>query len=251
MDLVPSALPLIGDRSCASGGTASSVRRPEGAIRPVASSERSSSTQTDAGPVLPARLIEFIDALTLPAELVGPEALTHDDILFLEGLAKRLERAQLEMAMLPDITLQLTEMLRRSDVPVTQYVALINQDASLSIEVLKAANAAYYSSAARTTSLHEAVMRLGLIRLQAILMLSLMKTRVLKAGTLRAHAELLIDMALPLASCASAIAANRTGPPTSASCAACCFTSSMCSSSAPSASQDASTGQSSRRVRAG
>jgi len=55
-------------------------------------------------------------------------------------------------------------------------------------------------------------MRLGLTRMQGILMLSLMKTRVLKAGTLRGHAELLIDMALPLAAGATAVAKAKRSP---------------------------------------
>jgi hypothetical protein len=166
----------------------------------------------DSATLLPARLVDFLEQLTSSAEPMAAEELADDDILFLEGLIRRLEKAQLEVAMLPDVTLRLTEMLRRGDVPVTQYVSLINQDASLSIEVLKAANSAFYANSARTNSLHEAVMRIGLTRMQSILMLTLMKARVLKAGSLRAHAELLIDMSLPLASLASAIARSTNGP---------------------------------------
>ena len=108
--------------------------------------------------------------------------------------------------------MRLTEMLRHGDVPIGQYVELLGQDNSLSIEVLKTANSALYANAARTTSLQEAVMRIGLTRLQGILMLSLMKTRLLKAGTLRGHAELLIDMALPLAAGATAVAKAKRSP---------------------------------------
>jgi HD-like signal output (HDOD) protein len=162
--------------------------------------------------MLPRRLVEFIDALTMPAEPMAAEDLSAHDVLFLEGLLKRLERAQLEVAMLPDVTVRLTEMLRRGDVPITQYVTLINQDTSLSVEVLKAANSVFYAGSARTNTLHDAVMRIGLNRLQSLLMLSLLKTRVLKAGSLRAHAELLIDLSLPLASLASA-AGKWTGGP--------------------------------------
>ena len=164
---------------------------------------------TEAGAPLSKRLIEFVDHLSSPPPLIQPEELTSDDILFLEGLVRRLQRAQLEIAILPEITVRLTDMLRHGNVPVGQYVDLLSQDNALSIEVLKTANSALYANAARTTSLHEAVMRIGLTRLQGILMLSLMKTRVLKAGTLRGHAELLIDMALPLAAGATAAARAR------------------------------------------
>jgi hypothetical protein len=158
-----------------------------------------------AGPKLSARLIEFIDHLATPPPLVRPEELTSDDILFLEGLVRRLEAAQLEIAVLPEVTVRLTELLRQSDVPTARYVELLGKDNALSIEVLKTANSALYAHTARTNSLNEAVMRIGLTRLQGILMLSLMKARVLKAATLRGHAELLIDLALPLAAGATAV----------------------------------------------
>lgn len=189
-------------------------------LRPLSKAEDQRAAPTNApvaeagsnGPRLSNRLIEFIDHLASPPPLVAPEDLTPDDILFLEGLIRRLRAAQLEVAVLPEVTVRLMEILRQSDVPIAQYVELLGKDNALSIEVLKTANSALYANAARTNSLQEAVMRIGLTRLQGILMLSLMKARVLKAGTLRGHAELLIDMALPLAACATVIG-KATGSP--------------------------------------
>ena len=165
------------------------------------------------GKPLPQRLVEFASLLSTgtPPEAPPPE-LTAQDILFLEGLVTRFQRPELEVGMLPDVTLRLSEMLRRGDLPTAHYVDLITRDAALSVEVLKAANSAFYAHSAQTTSLHEAVMRLGLARLQGILLMALMTTRVLKAGPLRGHAELLVDLALPLASAASAVAQARGGP---------------------------------------
>jgi hypothetical protein len=195
-------------------GAAPAVRRPVSTTQdqPVSPTNAPVSDAASGGPRLSNRLIEFIDHLASPPPLIAPEDLTPDDILFLEGLIRRLRSAQLEVAVLPEVTVRLTEMLRQSDVSIGQYVELLGKDNALSLEVLKTANSALYANAARTTSLHEAVMRIGLTRLQGILMLSLMKARVLKAGTLRGHAELLIDMALPLAACATAIG-KATGSP--------------------------------------
>jgi hypothetical protein len=176
---------------------------------PVAARE---TPRVENGALLTKSQTEFVKGLAAPVSLPAPEDLTHDDILFLEGLIRRLEAAQLEVAMLPQATLRLTGMLRRGDVPVAQYSELINKDTSLSMEVLKAANSAFYGGSARTTGLDEAIMRIGLTRLQGILMLALMRSRVLKAGTLRAHAEVLMDMALPLGSCAAALARATGGP---------------------------------------
>jgi hypothetical protein len=198
---------LLGSKHGATDGVVPVVVHPDPtpAVTAPTKAAHASEPVRGGGPRLSNRLIEFIDHLASPPPLVPPEDLTADDILFLEGLIRRLERAQLEVAVLPEVTVRLTEMLRQSDVPVSRYVELLRQDNALSIEVLKAANSALYANAARTNSLHDAVMRIGLTRLQGILMLSLMKARVLKAGTLRGHAELLIDMALPLAACATTV----------------------------------------------
>ena len=204
---------LLGSNDTATDAAATTPLRPVPAVtQPSKSSTPPVGEPAEAGALLSARLIEFVDHLASPPPLIQPEDLSSDDILFLEGLVRRLERAQLEIAILPEVTVRLTEMLRHGNVPVAQYVELLGQDNALSIEVLKTANSALYANAARTTSLHDAVMRIGLTRLQGILMLSLMKTRLLKAGTLRGHAELLIDMALPVAAGATAVARAKGSP---------------------------------------
>jgi hypothetical protein len=159
------------------------------------------------------RVVDFLDALSSGDAPPAAERLAGDDILFLEGLVNRLRKAQVELAMLPNATLRLTEMLRHGDVPISRYAELIEQDTSLSVEVLKAANAACYAASAPTNSLQDAIMRIGLTRLQGILMLTLMKSRVLRAGTLRGHAQALMEMALPLASVASSVARATGAPP--------------------------------------
>ena len=203
---------LLGSNDSAETAAPAPLRPVPGANEPSRLDTPPAVEPTAAGSRVSSRLIEFVDHLASPPPLIQPEELTSDDILFLEGLIRRLERAKLEIAILPEVTVRLTDMLRHGDVPVGQYVDLLSQDNALSIEVLKTANSALYANAARTTSLHEAVMRIGLTRLQGILMLSLMKTRVLKAGTLRGHAELLIDMALPLAACATAVGKAQGAP---------------------------------------
>jgi len=172
----------------------------------------SQSSDGPAGPPLQPRLVTFLDSLLSPFDETNADALTPDDILFLEGLVTRLQTADLKVAMLPEVTLRLTEMLRHGDRPVSEYVTLINEDPSLSVELLKTANSAAYGAATPTTSVHEAIVRIGLAKLQAILMLTLIKTRVMKAGPLRGQAELLVDMALPLASLAAAVSRARGGP---------------------------------------
>jgi hypothetical protein len=202
----PNGEPLRGNPSIGAVAVRADPGVPE---VPVASNRPREAAEAP----LSTRLVEFLDALSAGAPPAAAETLAGDDILFLEGLVNRLRKAQVELAMLPDATLRLTEMLRHGDVPIARYAELIEQDTSLSVEVLKAANAACYAASAPTRSLQDAIMRIGLTRLQGILMLTLMKSRVLRAGTLRGHAQALMEMALPLASVASSVARATGAPP--------------------------------------
>jgi HD-like signal output (HDOD) protein len=154
--------------------------------------------------------VAFLDGLTSGAG-AGPDALTEDDGMFLDGFASRLERRELELPRLPQVAIRLSQLLREGDKPAAEYVTLLNEDPSLSVEVLRAANSALYGATA-TTSLQEAVLRIGVSRLQAVLMMAHMKTRILKSGPFQRKAELLLDLALPTGALASALATDGASP---------------------------------------
>jgi HD-like signal output (HDOD) protein len=130
-------------------------------------------------------------------ELRPIEEFSKDDQVFLAGISKRLRMRELEMPVLPEVAIRLAEMLRQDSRPVYDYVSLLNQDTLLSVEVLKAANSAAFASLP-TTSLAEAVLRIGLNRVQSILMLAHLKARILKNGVAQRQAELLLDLALSI-----------------------------------------------------
>ena len=55
-------------------------------------------------------------------------------------------------------------------------------------------------------------MRVGLARLQSVLMVTLMRSRVLKLGALQSHADACLDLAMPIGYVASAVARLRKKP---------------------------------------
>ena len=126
------------------------------------------------------------------------EDFSKEDQIFLAGISKRLRMRALEMPVLPEVALRLADMLRQDSHPVSDYIALLSQDTLLSVEVLKAANSAAFA-ALPTTSLREAVMRIGLTRVQSILMLAHLNSRILKGGAAQRQAELLLDLSLSIA----------------------------------------------------
>ena len=142
--------------------------------------------------------VDFLESLIAPMQLLQIDDFSKEDQIFLGGISRRLRMRALEMPVLPDVALRLADMLRQDSRPIADYIALLNQDTLLSVEVLKAANSAAFA-ALPTTSLMEAVMRIGLSRVQSILMLAHLKSRILKSGVAQRQAELLLDLALSIA----------------------------------------------------
>jgi len=171
----------------------------------------SSPASEFASSFLSADQIEFLKGVTVPPPLEPVAHFDGDDLQFLGGIAKRMRAGALQIAMLPDASLRLSDLLRQGDRPMAQYVELISKDAALSIEVLRVANSATYG-AATTTNLQEAVMRVGLARLQSVLMVTLMRSRVLKLGPLQSRADACLDLTLPIGYVASALARLRRKP---------------------------------------
>ena len=190
----------------AAAPAAAPAPRPPAAPRAAAARPASS----DPTAMLSAQDVEFLDGFLTPPEHKHLDELPRPDRLFLGGIVRRLHARQLEMPVFPEAAIRLTELLRQSDVPINRYSALLSDDPALSVEVLKVANSAFYGAATRTTSLNDAIVRIGLARLQAILLMAHLKARILKGGSQR-KAELLLDMSLPTAALASRFAPQGGG----------------------------------------
>ena len=67
-----------------------------------------------------------------------------------------------ELLVVPAIALEAVEMTKDPDCHLAQFACLVEQDAKLATEVLALANSAAYSSGKQTTSLRQALVRLGL-----------------------------------------------------------------------------------------
>jgi HD-like signal output (HDOD) protein len=162
----------------------------------------------DASGLLGHADIEFLTGLIAPPELKHLDELPKPDQLFLGGIVRKLHARTLELPVFPEAAVRLSELLRQGDAPMSRYAALIGDDPALSLEVLKVANSAFYGASTRTTSLNDAIVRVGLARLQSIMLLTHLTARLLKGGTQR-KAELLLDLALPTAALASRLAPQR------------------------------------------
>jgi len=152
---------------------------------------------------------EFLEEFLDPPHPRRLDEVETDDRLFLAGIRKRWHERRLELPVLPAAAIRLREMLRGGDVPVARYVELIETDSALHVEVLKAANSAFFAAGAPVTSTDSAILRMGLRRIESLLLMVQLRTKVLKGGAVQGKAELLMEMAPPLTFLASHIARHH------------------------------------------
>jgi HD-like signal output (HDOD) protein len=153
--------------------------------------------------------MEFLDGFLTPAEPRPLDELSLDDRQFVAGIRNRWHTRRLELPVLAQTSLRLRELLRRGDVAVHRYAELLEQDSALTVEVLKAANSYLLGAATPVTGTADAVVRIGLQRLETILLMAQLKAKVLKGGSIQSLGDLLVRMAMPLGTAASRLAAAR------------------------------------------
>lgn len=176
----------------------------------VAPAEAGRPAPTPPQPMLSAEDAHFLECLMGLSD-AALDAFTGADEVFLTGVAKRVHGRNLQIPMLPEAAVRLSELVRRADWPIQTCADLVAKEAALSVEVLRAANAAVYGGSI-TTSIREAIMRLGASRLNAVLMLSHLNGRVLKGSLqFRRYGERLLELSEPLAALASRLARPDQG----------------------------------------
>lgn len=157
--------------------------------------------------------VEFLEAFLTPADARPLDELPVDDRLFIAGIRNRWHTRRLDLPVLAQTSLKLRELLRRGDVAVPRYVDLLEQDSALTVEVLKAANSMLLGAATPVTGTADAVVRIGLQRLETILLLAQLKAKVLKGGPIQVVGDTLVRMAMPLGLVASRLASTTGDAP--------------------------------------
>ena len=118
---------------------------------------------------------------------VGKAAISaRDDVLLdedamVEELLACIEAPDYKPPTLPAVAMELMALSQRADVDLADVVALLEKDSLIAGRVLKLVQSAAYSGAAQITSLHNALVRVGLQTLRDLVMQIAMDTRVFKS----------------------------------------------------------------------
>ncbi|HPG24903.1 MAG: HDOD domain-containing protein [Spirochaetaceae bacterium] len=109
-----------------------------------------------------------------------------DDVLLdeermVEHLMSCIEAPDYRPPTLPAVAVELMQLSQRADVEIDDVVKLLEQDSLIAGRVLKIVGSAAMAGAVKITSLREATMRMGLLRIRDIVMEIAMNMRVFKS----------------------------------------------------------------------
>lgn len=110
----------------------------------------------------------------------GDDVLLDEEVM-VERLLGMIESPDYRPPTLPAVAIELMTLSQRSDVEIEDVVALLEQDSLIAGRVLKICGSASMSGAVKITSLREATMRIGLMKIRDIVMEIAMNMKVFKS----------------------------------------------------------------------
>lgn len=144
--------------------------------------------------------IDFYKGLiSPPGQLIDLENLQGDDRIFFSGIIRKLKDNTFAIPVLPQAAIQISKLIGNPNSKISEYVRILAGDPSLSMEVLRTANSAFYGFSTQTQSIRDAVVRIGFVQIRGLLMVAHLKGKVLSGGIFHKEAEWLSDFSMKLA----------------------------------------------------
>jgi HD-like signal output (HDOD) protein len=161
-------------------------------------------------------LREFLLGLVRPYDSCPLQDLSHDDRLFLSGIIKMLNENHFEIPVLPKTAIEITRLISNPLSSTDDFAKVLSRDPTLSLNVLRVANSAYYGCEIQAKSMHEAVFRIGITQIKTIVLLTDLQVRIMQGGVFQQLAQWLSEFSVALAHLAQLLAPELDLPPDAA-----------------------------------
>jgi hypothetical protein len=148
----------------------------------------------------------FLTELVAPRPEINLQGLAPEDRLFVSGVLKKVREKQLDVPVLPQAAMQISKLLADPNSDARGFAKVLEADPALSVDVLRIANSAYYGFAQQTTSVKDAVIRIGLTQLRGLIVVTHLQGKILQTGVFRREAEWVVDLSMAVAQLAQSLA---------------------------------------------
>lgn len=86
------------------------------------------------------------------------------------SLVAKMKTRAAELQMLPSVAIEAMNVSKKPDCSISEYASIVERDVKLTSDILKLANSALYCASSTIISLHQAVIRLGLMQCQNLIL---------------------------------------------------------------------------------
>ncbi|MFV0444506.1 MAG: HDOD domain-containing protein [Planctomycetaceae bacterium] len=112
-----------------------------------------------------------------------PISVADDEITIPDEILRQLKRKSASLNMLPAVAMQALELSKNPDCSITEFARVVERDVKLATDILSMANSSIYSGALSVSSLHQAVVRLGLRQCKNLIYCSSLTSLMQKMST--------------------------------------------------------------------
>jgi len=148
----------------------------------------------------------FLEELVAPRPQINLQEFAPEDRLFVSGVLKKVREKRLDVPVLPQAAMQISKLLADPNSDARGFAKVLEADPALSVDVLRIANSAYYGFSQQTTSVKDAVIRIGLTQLRGLIVVTHLQGKILQGGVFRREAEWVVDLSMAVAQLAQSLA---------------------------------------------
>lgn len=142
---------------------------------------------------------EFFAALAADQSSFNYQDFSLSDRAFLASVIRKSNDGDLAIPVLPEAALRIQGLLAQPNVDLGQFVEVFRTDPSLSAELLKVANSAYYGFPTPTHDLSQGILRVGFNQIRAIVVMAALRSKVLQGRYFRDEVEWITELSLATA----------------------------------------------------
>ena len=181
-------------------GTMAASRRHSS---PSDDSIQTTTAKPDAGEtiaILPKDGVTFLQALinteTPPKDL---QSFSSNDRTFVSNCIRKIRENSFEIPMLPNAVIRTQELLSNPKVVASDFIDIIKEDPTLSVELLRLANSSYLGFSTPTLDLKHAIVRVGFGQLHGLVTMLSLRSRILQGEHFRNEVKWIMELSLTTA----------------------------------------------------
>ncbi len=176
------------------------VPQGQGAETTASSPEEATVFPEQSGPILPPQAVDFLLSLLNTREPpTDLQSLPQSDRAFIASNIRRVTDNSLEIPMMPHAAVCIQQLLSDHNVKVADFIDVIKEDPTLSVELLRMANSSYLGFTYPTLDLQQAIVRVGFTQLHGLVTMLALRSRVLQSNRFKNEVEWIMELSLATA----------------------------------------------------